>query len=89
MVIAICLTALFSLAALVALVSLTDSAMRWRNAFGSIQHERALVAAGFVKNVEAREVRLRQPISYRGASIRPFSTRLPIAANCSRRVFAA
>jgi len=76
--IAFALASLFSIAAVIAAITLTDSALRGRNAFAMLQRERSLVKAGFIPQVEARQLRLRRPSTgYRGSATRAFARRLP------------
>lgn len=57
-----CITALFVIAALTIGLSLLDTWLRARTAFWSVFRERELLDAGFIPQVEANEVRLRQPL---------------------------
>ena len=59
---AISITLALSLAALVALLSLTDTWMKARQAFWAVFEERELLDAGFVPQVEASELRVRRPL---------------------------
>lgn len=76
--IAFSLTALFATVALATMLGLTDCWIRGRRAFAAIKRERALVRAGFVPVVEARELRLRHKASFAGSASRPFARRLPL-----------
>ncbi|WP_298302591.1 hypothetical protein [uncultured Erythrobacter sp.] len=57
-----CITALFVIVTLATALSLLDTWLRARSAFWSVFRERELLEAGFVPQVEASEVRLRQPL---------------------------
>lgn len=78
--IAMTLTALFSVIAVATALSLLDSWLRGRADFQSLMREKGLLDAGFVPQVEAHEVRLRpQPRRSLAAATRPYARRLPIA----------
>lgn len=79
MIMALALTALFTIAATLTLLSLTDSWIRGRGAWRVLHREKALLEAGFVPQVTASEVRLRQPRRRTlAAASRPYSTRVPL-----------
>ena len=59
MMLALTLTALFTLVAVATGLSLLDSWVRGFGAYNEVRHQRALLDAGFVPQVEASEVRLR------------------------------
>ena len=59
MMLALTLTALLTLAATATGLSLLDSWIRGRGAYDVVRHQRALLDAGFVPQVDASEVRLR------------------------------
>ena len=61
MMIAMTLSALFTIVAAATVLSLIDSWIRGRSEYAALSHERALLAAGFVPEVEAQETRLRRP----------------------------
>lgn len=58
--IAMTLSVLFTIVAIATVLSLIDSWIRGRSEFAALSHERALLNAGFVPEVEPREVRLRR-----------------------------
>lgn len=60
--IAMTIACLFVIAALAASLTLLDTWLQARSAFWSVFRERQLLDAGFVPQVEANEVRLRQPL---------------------------
>ena len=62
MMLAISITLALSLAALVAVLSLTDTWMKARAAFWAVFEERELLDAGFVPQIEASELRVRRPL---------------------------
>jgi hypothetical protein len=64
MLIVMTVTSLFVIAAIATGLSLVDSWLRARNAYGAISRESQLLAAGFVPQVEAFETRLRQETAY-------------------------
>lgn len=77
--IALIATSLFVVAAIATGLSLTDSWLRGRNAYRILKREQALLKAGFIPQVHAHEVRLRQPARHTLASAtRPFARRLPL-----------
>lgn len=59
---AISITVALSLAAFVAVLSLTDTWMKARAAFWAVFEERELLDAGFVPQIEASELRVRRPL---------------------------
>ena len=61
MMIAMTLAALITLVAIATGLSLLDSWIRGRSAYGVLRRERDLLKAGFVPQVDASEVRLRGP----------------------------
>lgn len=76
--IALTLAALITVVAIATFLTLIDCALRGRSAFVVLKREQMLFEAGFVPQVEARELRLR-PSARRfafGAS-RSFASRLP------------
>ena len=72
--IAMTITCLFVIAALATSLTLLDTWLQARAAFWSTFREQQLLDAGFVPQLEASEVRLRQPI-HRTAR-RPSATRM-------------
>ena len=88
MMLAAILTALFAITAVATGLSLIDSWIRGRSAYGVLRREQALLDAGFVPQVEASEVRLRAQTSQtRNASRRTLASvsrtrtrRLPLPA---------
>lgn len=58
--IATAIAALVTIAAIATFLTLVDSWLRARHALASIRRERALLTAGFVPEVEHREMRLRR-----------------------------
>ena len=60
MMLAFALAALFGVTAIATVLSLTDSWIRGRSAFGVLRREQALLAAGFVPQIEPSETRLRR-----------------------------
>ncbi|QIQ86524.1 hypothetical protein [Erythrobacter sp.] len=66
--IATAIAALVTIAAIATILTLVDSWLRARHALASIRRERALLAAGFVPEVEHREMRLRRS---RARALRP------------------
>lgn len=67
---------LFAIAAMAALLSLVDTALKMRRAYRGLMREKALMEAGFVLQVEPREMRLRAA-SHRAGSMSP--RRLPLS----------
>ncbi|EAQ29656.1 30S ribosomal protein S2 [Erythrobacter sp. NAP1] len=63
MMLAMILTALFTVTAIATGLSLIDSWIRGSSAYGVLRREQALLDAGFVPAVEARDTRLRRPAS--------------------------
>jgi len=61
MMIAMTITCLFVIVALVAGLTLLDTWMQARTAFWNVFREQELLDAGFIPQVEASELRLRQP----------------------------
>ena len=61
--IAVTLTVLFVVVSVATILSLTDSWIRGRSAFGVLRREQALLDAGFVPQVAASETRLRHSSS--------------------------
>ena len=59
---ALAVTFTLAFTALVALLSLTDTWMKAREAFWAVFEERRLLDAGFVPQVEASELRMRRPL---------------------------
>jgi hypothetical protein len=59
--IALLLTCLFTIAFIAAALSLTDSWLRARGTFAELKREQRLLKVGFIPQVHAHEVRLRQP----------------------------
>lgn len=59
---AIIIPVALTLAALIAVLSLTDTWMKARAAFWAVFEERELLDAGFVPQVEADELRMRRPL---------------------------
>lgn len=81
MLIAATLTALISIIAIATGLSLLDSWLRGRADLRSLLREKRLLDAGFVVQVEAKEVRLRAPARRTlAAATRPYARRLPLAA---------
>lgn len=81
MLIAATLTALISIIAIATGLSLLDSWLRGRADLRSLLREKRLLDAGFVAQVEAKEVRLRAPARRTlAAAARPYARRLPLAA---------
>ncbi len=75
MMLAAILTALFAITAVATGLSLIDSWIRGRSAYGVLRREQALLDAGFVPQVEASEVRLRTQASQtRNASRRTLAS---------------
>ncbi|GAB4472908.1 MAG: hypothetical protein OHK0018_02970 [Erythrobacter tepidarius] len=68
---ALAINLLLALAAVMAVLSLADSAIKARRAYGVLMHEKALMNAGFIRQVAAREVRLRAGARRGGAVILP------------------
>lgn len=62
MTIAMTITCLFVIAALASALTLLDTWIQARAAFWGVFRERQLLDAGFVPQVDAQEVRLRQPL---------------------------
>jgi hypothetical protein len=56
------ITCLFVIAALASSLTLLDTWLQARAAFWSVFRERQLLDAGFIPQIEAEEVRLRQPL---------------------------
>ena len=61
--IAVTLSVLFVVVSVATILSLADSWIRGRSAFGVLRREQALLDAGFLPQVEASEIRLRRPSS--------------------------
>ena len=81
MLIAATVTALIAILAIATGLSLLDSWLRGRADFRGLMREKRLLDAGFVLQVEAREVRLRKPARRTlAAATRPYARRLPLAA---------
>ena len=79
--IATLITALFAIAAVATGLSLIDSWLRGRGAYRVLRREQTLLKAGFVPQVHAHEVRLRQPARRTlAAATRPYARRVPLAA---------
>ncbi len=80
MMLALTLTALFAIAAAMTGLSLLDSWLRGKMVYRGLKREKALIDAGFVPQVQAREVRLRRPARRRtlAAATRPYSRRTPL-----------
>lgn len=79
MMLAMTLTCLFAVVAIATGLSLIDSWMRGRGAYVVLKREQALLKAGFVPQVHAHEVRLRQPARRTlAAATRPYAQRLPL-----------
>jgi hypothetical protein len=68
---ALAINLLLALAAVAAVVSLADSAIKVRRAYASLMREKALMDAGFVMQVDPRELRLRAGARQAGAVILP------------------
>ena len=68
---ALAINLLLALAAVAAVLSLVDSAIKVRRAYAALMHEKALMDAGFVMQVDPREVRLRAGARQGGAVILP------------------
>lgn len=62
MIAAIAITSIFLIAAFAAVLSLTDTWLKAREAFWAVFEERQLLDAGFVPQVEPSEVRVRRPL---------------------------
>lgn len=79
MMIAMTLTALFTVVAIATGLSLFDSWLRGRADFQALLREKGLLDAGFVPQVEASDVRLRlQPRRTLAAATRPYARRVPV-----------
>ena len=77
--IALALTALFTISATVIGLSLLDSWLRGRSEFAALRREQMLLKAGFVPQVQASQVRLRRPARRTlAAATRPYARRLPL-----------
>ncbi|KEO91097.1 hypothetical protein EH31_00080 [Erythrobacter longus] len=72
MMIAMTITCLFVIAALATGLTLLDNWLQARAAFWSVFREQQLLDAGFVPQLEASEIRLRQPL-HRSARRAPAS----------------
>lgn len=68
---ALAINLLFATAALAAALSLADSAMKARRAYAMLMRERALMDAGFVMQVDPRDVRLRASARQAGSAMVP------------------
>ena len=68
---ALAIILLLALAAVAAVVSLADSAIKVRRAYVSLMREKALMDAGFVMQVDPRKLRLRAGARQGGAVILP------------------
>ncbi|MFN4019917.1 MAG: hypothetical protein ACK4IC_05310 [Erythrobacter sp.] len=68
---ALAITLLLVLAAVTAVLSLVDSAVKARRAYSALMREKALMDAGFVMQVAPRELRLRAAARQGGAVILP------------------
>ena len=62
MMLALALAALFGVTAIATALSLADSWIRGRSALRVLRREQALLAAGFVPQIEPSETRLRQEV---------------------------
>lgn len=68
---ALAINLLFAIAALAAVLTLADSAVKAARAYAILMRERALMDAGFTMQVDPREVRLRAAARHAGAVILP------------------
>lgn len=68
---ALAINLLFAIAAVAAMLSLADSAMKARRAYAMLMRERTLMGAGFVMQVDPREVRLRAAARQSGTAMMP------------------
>ena len=68
---ALAINLLLALAAVAAMLSLADSAIKVRRAYAALMREKALMDAGFVMQVDPRELRLRTGARQGGAVILP------------------
>jgi hypothetical protein len=68
---ALAINLLFAVAAVTAVLTLADCAIKARRAYDVLMHEKALMDAGFVMQVDPREVRLRAAARRGGAVILP------------------
>lgn len=68
---ALAITALFALATVAAVLTLADCAIKAQRAYGDLMREKALIDAGFVMQVDPRELRLRAAARRGGAVILP------------------
>lgn len=68
---ALAITLLLVLAAVTAVLSLFDSALKARRAYSALMREKALMDCGFVMQVAPRELRLRAAARQGGAVILP------------------
>jgi len=68
---ALAINLLFAIAAVATLLTLADCAIKARRAYHGLMQEKALMDAGFVMQVDAREVRLRAAARRGGAVILP------------------
>lgn len=76
---ALTLAALFTVTAIATVLSLVDSWLRGLGAYEGLIRERALLKAGFVPQVEARDVRLRRRSRHTIASAsRPYARHTPL-----------
>ncbi len=79
MMIATTLAALFTIVTIATALSLVDSWIRGRSAYAGLKREKMLLEAGFVPQVQAREVRLRRPARRTlAAATRPYARRVPL-----------
>ena len=75
--IATLLTGVLLVTAMCVVLSLADSAVRWRHAFAALTRERSLVRAGYVPQIATDELRPRPSPALCRSAIRPFARRLP------------
>lgn len=68
---ALAINLLLALANVAAMLSLADSAIKVRRAYAALMREKALMDAGFVMQVDPRELRLRTGARQGGAVILP------------------